>query len=66
MNLTLIGGMLCLSQTNYIHKFRKTTYQVFTAEAMRIPIHLEPATEVVLIFNYRNNNKLAAKGGDKK
>lgn len=59
--------MLCLSQTNYIYKFRKTTaYHVFTAEAMRVPIRLEPAAEAVLIFNCRSNNNLAANGGGKK
>lgn len=66
MTLTRAMGMLCLSQSNYTHKFRKTTYHVFTAEAMRVPFRLEPAAEVVLIFNYLRNNKLAAKGGDKK
>ncbi|MEH6307234.1 hypothetical protein RYH73_16420 [Olivibacter sp. CPCC 100613] len=67
MNLTLIRGMLCLSQTNFTYKFRKTTaYHVFTAEAMRVPLRLEPAAEAVLILNCRSNNKLATKGGNKK
>lgn len=67
MILTRVRELPCFSQTNYIYKFRKiATYHVYTVEAMQVPIRLEPTAKAVSIFNYRSNNNLAPKGGDKK